>query len=628
MLAAVPAVSVTAAAFCAAGVAGILRGTSIHAPNSSVRDEAVLSAIGLGLVAILVLALALRTAVVTARSVLRPLHRLQAGALDLEVRMREAVRRASQGSGEGVSSDLAPVAVDSADEIGDIARAFNQMRRETWRLATSDAALRKNLNAVFVNLSHRSRPLLERQVRLIEKLERGERDAGRLADLVRMDHIAGRMHRNTQNLLILAGHELSGHRTQPSALADVVGAALSEVEEHERVTLNVQPDIAVSASAVNDVVHLLAELTENATSFSASDMPVDITGDMLASGGAMISITDRGVGMGVKELAYANWQLENPSESDIGDSRWMGLLVVGKLAARHGIRVRLQPAEFGGLAALVWLPDEVVTFLDPRRDAAGHMAIITGRMESAVTRAEPHVPGMGRRPGPGWRPVSAAEPPVLAEPSRSGTPDATSGFGGSAGLDVPAWREGREKHASGVGDTVAEVSWSERGSPAPGDETSRSSGPPAETVLPLRQKPIPADDEVTVPPAEDPAEARGLPIYDSVNSVWFRSGRTSPLSPGPGAANASRWSSPADQGWRAAETVSSPSSGGPTAAGLPRRLPNANLVPGAIPAGQPAAMPNLSASDARDRLAGLQRGLAEGRAAVRQAQDPADDEEA
>ena len=632
LLGSVPAAAGAAAALCCAGVAGIMNGAAIHASNSSVRDKAVLSAIGLGLVAILVLALALRTAVVTARSMLRPLRRLRAGALELAARMPEPVRRASQGNGDGAASDLEPVAVGSSDEIGDIARVFDQMRREMVRLAADDAALRRNLNAVFVNLSHRSRSLLERQIRLIEKLQSGEQDAGRLADLVKMDHIAGRMHRNSQNLLVLAGHEVSGHWTQPAALADVVRAAVSEVEEYERVTLNVQPGIAVSASAFNDVVHLLAELTENATSFSAADMPVDIVGELLASGGAMISITDRGVGMGQKELAYANWQMENPPTSEISVSRWMGLLVVGRLAARHGIRVRLQSAEFGGLTAMVWLPDEVLTFpgpgtspgfasprlgglsggsrpgspemADPGRDAAAHMAIIAGRTESGVARAvprdQPHASGMGRRPGPGWRSAPGAELPAFADPSRS------------------------DDAASAVGETFAAIPRPEPGSPAPGgDEMSRPSGPPAGAVLPPGQETSPAAGGVTVPPAENPAEARGLPIYDSVKSVWFRSGRISPLSPGSAGAPESRWSSPADQGWRAAQTVSSPSSGGPTAAGLPKRLPNANLVPGTVPGTQPAAVPNWSPAEARERLAGLQRGLSEGRAAIRQAQDPA-----
>ena len=141
---------------------------------------------------------------------------------------------------------------------------------------------------------------------------------------------------------------------------NVIRAAVSEIEEYERVSLHAQPDIAVSGPVVNDAVHLLAELTENATSFSAVDMPVEISGYLSNSGGVVIDITDRGVGMSANELAYANWRLENPPAADIDVPKWIGVFVVARLAARHGIRVRLQQAEFGGLTALVWLPDEII----------------------------------------------------------------------------------------------------------------------------------------------------------------------------------------------------------------------------------------------------------------------------
>ena len=244
-------------------------------------------------------------------------------------------------------------------EIGDVARAFNQMRGELLRMAGNEAALRSKLDAMFVNMSNRSQSLVERQIRIIENLEQGEQDRDRLAQLSRMNRMAARMHRNSQNLLILAGHELSIGWNQPMALVNVVRAAVSEIEEYERVSLHAQPDIAVSGPVVNDTVHLLAELTENATSFSAVDMPVEVSGYLMNSG-VVIDITDRGVGMSGKELAYANWRLENPPAVDIDVPKWIGLFVVARLAARHGIKVRLQQAEFGGLTALVWLPNEVI----------------------------------------------------------------------------------------------------------------------------------------------------------------------------------------------------------------------------------------------------------------------------
>jgi len=141
----------------------------------------------------------------------------------------------------------------------------------------------------------------------------------------------------------------------------VLRAAVSEIEQYERVTLNVQPGIAVRGQAVSDVVHLTAELVENATSFSAGETPVSIVGHLLSSGGVLLEIADQGVGMGTEELAHANWRLDNPPAVDVAVSRRMGLFVVARLAARHGIRVRLRLGPSGGLTALVWLPDEAVT---------------------------------------------------------------------------------------------------------------------------------------------------------------------------------------------------------------------------------------------------------------------------
>ncbi len=213
---------------------------------------------------------------------------------------------------------------------------------------------------MFVNLSRRSQSLVERQIRLIDDLEQGEQDPERLASLFQMDHLATRMRRNSENLLVLAGHEESRRWNQPLALVDVLRASLSEIEHYERVTLNVQPGMVVRGQAVSDVVHLTAELVENATSFSAAETPVSIGGHLLGSGGVLLEITDEGVGMSAEEMAHANWRLDNPPVVDVAVSRRMGLFVVARLAAKHGIRVRLRPAASGGLIALIWLPDEAI----------------------------------------------------------------------------------------------------------------------------------------------------------------------------------------------------------------------------------------------------------------------------
>ncbi len=328
---------------------------------AALHKSALTAAIVAGAAVLLVLALALFLTVVIGRSMVRPLRRLRAGALEVAgVRLPEMVRRMSEADGGG-SFEVAPIDVDSSDEIGEVARAFDQVHREALRLAANEAALRGNVNAMFVNLSRRSQSLVERQIRLIDDLEQGEQDPERLSNLFQMDHLATRMRRNSENLLVLAGHDVSRRWNQPVALVDVLRAAVSEIEQYERVSMNVQPGISARGQAVNDVVHLVAELVENATSFSSAETPVTVSGHLLNSGGVLLDISDQGVGMGAEEMAHANWRLDNPPVVDVAVSRRMGLFVVARLAARHGIRVRLRPATTGGLTALVWLPDETVT---------------------------------------------------------------------------------------------------------------------------------------------------------------------------------------------------------------------------------------------------------------------------
>ncbi len=649
LLVIIPAVAVAVAAFCVVRIVHVLQSAPMHSPGSPARDRAILSATVAGVVAVIVLALAVWLTVIVASSVLQPVRKLRAGALEVaQGRLPDAVHRGSENNGEGAPSDVKPVDVDSSDEIGEVARAFNQMRTEMVRLAANEAALRGRLDAMFVNLSHRSQSLVERQIRLIEHLEQGEQDRERLANLFKMNRIASRMHRNSQNLLVLAGHEIPSDWNQPIALVNVIRAAVSEIEDYERVSLGAQPDIAITGPAVNDVVHLLAELIENATSFSAGDMQVDISGRLLTSGGALVDITDRGVGMAPKELAYANWRLENPPAADINVPKWMGLFVVARLAARHGVRVRLQQAEFGGLSALVWLPDEVITnegaapprlssfgstgsrrrsheaTVDPGYATAEHGGTAARLMEHALPRDEVRDAPLGRRPGPAWsdsspRPVFRAGPLTTARPSGSGLPGAT---GERADVSGP--------QTQSAGDEAAAASSGGSLGPAPlparthRSETSQLASTPLGTEATLGA----ADGGVIIPPVEGPSERRRLPIFDSVESHWF-SGREASNPSGFTGAAGNRWSSPADEGWNTAQRVDSPSSGGSTAAGLPKRLPNANLVPGAIPSAsqeEPVA-PNRSASAARDRLAGFQRGVSEARAAASEAPDPGGEDE-
>jgi signal transduction histidine kinase len=599
-------------------------GSRVKARADSLRTQALISSGAVGLAVLLVLALALALTVVVGRSMVRPLRRLRAGALEVAgVRLPEMVRRMSETDGAGVPVEVEPIDVDSSDEIGEVARAFDQVHREALRLAANEAALRGNVNAMFVNLSRRSQSLVERQIRLIDDLEQGEQDAERLSNLFQMDHLATRMRRNSENLLVLAGHDASRRWNQPVALVDVLRAAVSEIEQYERVSLNVQPGIAVRGPAVNDVVHLIAELAENATSFSSAETPVAVSGHLLNSGGVLLDISDQGVGMGAEEMAHANWRLDNPPVVDVAVSRRMGLFVVARLAARHGIRVRLRPAPTGGLTALVWLPDEVVT-----HEMSG--------LSPGIRRFERNTPGSVELPstvGPfasewsaGDR--TAAEQAVTAARAPRFTPlRAENGDGATtAGYPqaTPSWEN--NPPTSPIPSVPGTGPLPVFGAPVNGDvdEQLRPTSRPdvsfgAETSQPRR--------EVVVPPAADPGQGNRLPIFESVESDWFRRGKHS--ADGVGSASSSgsvesmpSWTSSAgDEGWRAAEAVHTPTSGGVTMSGLPKRVPKANLVPGTAGSGSgdaTSAPPAIrSASVTRDRFASFQRGVREGRAALR-----------
>jgi hypothetical protein len=288
--------------------------------------------------------------------------------------------------------------VQSADEIGRVARAFDQVHAEAVRLAGNEAQLRNSLNSMFISLSRRSVPLIGRLVRMIDVMEQSEEDPDQLANLFAMDHLVTRMRRNSENLLVLAGEEPVRQWSEAIPLTDVASAATAEIENYSRVMLNVQPGIMVSGQAVADLVHLLAELIENATLFSPQDRPVLVNGTKLAEGGTIVEIRDEGIGLIQSRLDEMNQQLDQPPALDESFSRHMGLYAVSHLAARHGVRVRLRLASPQGLSALVWLPPALVRYeqVSPA-DVRG-----TGRQRSVPLSGNggrPPAAGQAARPG-------------------------------------------------------------------------------------------------------------------------------------------------------------------------------------------------------------------------------------
>ncbi|WP_394430055.1 nitrate- and nitrite sensing domain-containing protein [Streptomyces sp. SGAir0957] len=324
------------------------------------RNSSEQSAIVNGALILVVLGVSLVGAFVVARSMIRSLRRLQDTATKVaKDRLPELVKQLSESDPQDVDTSVESVGVHSRDEIGQVAAAFDDVHREAVRLAAEQALLRGNVNAMFTNLSRRSQGLIQRQLSLISELESREADPDQLSSLFKLDHLATRMRRNGENLLVLAGEEPGRRWTRPVPLVDVLRAAASEVEQYERIELASVPTTEVAGRVVNDLVHLLAELLENATSFSSPQTKVKVTGHALPDGRVLIEIHDTGIGLSPEDLAAINERLAAPPTVDVSVSRRMGLFVVGRLSQRHGIRIQLRPSDSGGTTALVMLPVDV-----------------------------------------------------------------------------------------------------------------------------------------------------------------------------------------------------------------------------------------------------------------------------
>ncbi|MFE2430805.1 nitrate- and nitrite sensing domain-containing protein [Streptomyces sp. NPDC059373] len=382
-----------------------------------------------GAIILLVLGISVVGAFVVARSMIRSLRRLQEGALDVaQKRLPELVKHLSESDPQDVDTSVESIGITSRDEIGQVARAFDEVHREAVRLAAEQALLRGNVNAMFTNLSRRSQGLIQRQLSLISELESREADPDQLSSLFKLDHLATRMRRNGENLLVLAGEEPGRRWTRPVPLVDVLRAAASEVEQYERIELTSVPGAEVTGRIVNDLVHLLAELLENATSFSSPQTKVRVTGHALPDGRVLIEIHDTGIGLSPEDLADINERLANPPTVDVSVSRRMGLFVVGRLSLRHGIRIQLRPSDSGGTTALVMLPVDVTQGggkVKPGAAGRGQQPGMPGGPGGPVAAGLGAGPGngqVGRPPQRGQVPASEPRPALNSGPGGPGSP--------------------------------------------------------------------------------------------------------------------------------------------------------------------------------------------------------------
>ncbi|MFF0091127.1 nitrate- and nitrite sensing domain-containing protein [Streptomyces canus] len=271
-----------------------------------------------------------------------------------------------------------------------MADAREQLKGELAESAAQLERLRTTIGATFVNLALRTLGLVERQLAVIESLEEREQDPDRLATLFKLDHFATVMRRHSENLLVLAGTEHVQQSAGPVPLVDVVRAAVSEIERYDRVRIAALPPHAhVAGFAADDLSHLLAELMENATSFSPPDLPVEVSGWLLESGEVMLSVQDEGIGMTAERMTALNSRLaefdpqaayESYDEGDEGLG--LGLYVVARLAHRHGVRVQLREQKQGGVAAVVVLPKPLLTAAPASAVPASGTGPVTGAPHS------------------------------------------------------------------------------------------------------------------------------------------------------------------------------------------------------------------------------------------------------
>ncbi|MDG3017097.1 sensor histidine kinase [Speluncibacter jeojiensis] len=351
------------------------------------------------------------------------LKRLRKETLDLaEVELPETMRKLREG--EQVDPDGAHLDFGD-DEIGSVAEAFNRAHTAAVSAAITEVRTREGVRAVFLNIAHRSQMVVHRQLELLDEAEQRQEDPALLETFFRLDHLATRERRNAENLIILGGGEPGRQWRSPVPLVELVRSAIGETLDYARVRTRRMPTVFIVGNVVADLIHLLAELVDNATAFSPPQSRVEVSGNVVGKGVA-IEITDQGMGMSVEELERANEMLSNPPDFGVAtlsaNSR-LGLFVVAQLGARHGISVRLTESEYGGIRAIVLVPTSVVaaeaTVADHLPDRlAGRRAesLPTGEMPAleaaelalpAPSAATPVPPAVPTAPAP-----PAPEPPA------------------------------------------------------------------------------------------------------------------------------------------------------------------------------------------------------------------------
>ncbi|TMR96213.1 nitrate- and nitrite sensing domain-containing protein [Nonomuraea basaltis] len=384
-----------------------------------------LLAAGLGLIAVIA---SIVLSITTARALFAQLQKLRDAAHELsDNRLPDVVDRIGRGEEVDVAAEAPPLQFGD-DEIGQVGQAFNTVQRTAIKVAAEQAELRRSIRDILLSLARRTQGLVHRQLTVLDVMERRETDPEELKELFRIDHLAIRMRRNAENLIVLSGSSPARTWRRSVPMVDVVRGALAEVEDYTRVTLMPMGDVVLVGRAVGDVIHLLAELIENAVSFSPPYTNVQVSGQLVANG-YVIEIEDRGLGMKPEDLDAANARIADPPEFRITGTARLGLYVVSQLARRHDIQVVLKASPYGGTTVVVLLPQELVqlspTPAEPQ--GGGSRERLPRRPTAMATVARPATGENVRalksaRPAPA--PVAAPLPEPVPEPEPEPEPPA------------------------------------------------------------------------------------------------------------------------------------------------------------------------------------------------------------
>src|SRR5262252_10352518 len=342
-------------------VLGGVIGGAIGGPDNPHHDHEVVVdfviVIGIGLVIVIV---GVTMMGVFARRLARDVTGLEATARRLaEEEMPALIERLRAGEQDAAPAEAAPMLRTKTAEIARAEAAITSLQHTAAAAAAGEARLRNGIGKVFVSLARRNQSLLQRQLRLIDALEQKASDPATLADLFPLDHLTTRMRRHAEGLIILSGAAPGRSWSEPVPVIDVIRGAVAEVEDYKRVTVLTRAEDAVAGLAAADMIHLLAELIENATLSSPSGTRVEVRAERVANGFA-VEIDDRGLGIEAGQLRTINQQLAKPPDFDLANADQLGLFVVGKLAARHGVRVALRPSPYGGTTAVALMPNSIV----------------------------------------------------------------------------------------------------------------------------------------------------------------------------------------------------------------------------------------------------------------------------